>query len=162
MTITMVDPAQRPSTRAPLVWALIGAVPWLLLALLQLGWAIADPRLPWLHTAALALTVVGLLVAVLVAPIWRYRVHRWDVSEQAVYTRTGWLVQERRIAPISRVQTVDTFRGPVDRLLGLANVRVTTASSAGAVHIVALDLPVAEHVVAALTDAAALGSGDAT
>ena len=162
MTITMVDPEQRPSTRAPLVWALIGAVPWLLLALLQLGWAIVDPRLPWLHVLALALTAIGLLVAVVVAPIWRYRVHRWDVSDQAVYTRTGWLVQERRIAPISRVQTVDTSRGPLDRLLGLANVRVTTASSAGAVHIVALDLPVAEHVAAALTDAAALGSGDAT
>lgn len=162
MTLTMVDPAQRPSTRAPLVWALIGAVPWLLLAVLQLGWAVADERLPWLHVLALALTVLGLLVAVVVAPIWRYRVHRWDISDQAVYTRTGWLVQERRIAPISRVQTVDTYRGPLDRMLGLANVRVTTASSAGAVHIVALDAPVADRVVAQLTDIAALGTGDAT
>ena len=61
-------------------------------------------------------------------------------SRQAVYTRSGWLVQERRIAPISRVQTVDTYRGPLDRLFGLANVTVTTASSAGAVRIVALDV----------------------
>jgi uncharacterized protein len=79
-----------------------------------------------------------------------------------VYTRTGWLVQERRIAPISRVQTVDTYRGPLDRLFGLANVTVTTASSAGAVHIVALDVPVADHIVAQLTDIAAIGAEDAT
>ncbi|MEB3069730.1 PH domain-containing protein [[Mycobacterium] vasticus] len=160
--ITLVDPTNPPSSRAPLVWALVGAVPWLVLAVVQLGWAMTDQRLAWLHVAALAFTGAGLLVSTVVAPLWRYRVHRWDVSDQAVYTRTGWLVQERRIAPISRVQTVDTYRGPLDRLLGLANVRVTTASSAGAVHIVALDAPVADRVVAHLTDIAALGSEDAT
>lgn len=160
--ITMVDPTNPPSSRAPLVWALVGAVPWLILAVLQLGWAVADPRPAWLHTSALVVTALGLLVSTVVAPLWRYRVHRWDISDQAVYTRTGWLVQERRIAPISRVQTVDTYRGPLDRLLGLANVRVTTASSAGAVHIVALDAPVADRVVAQLTDIAALGAEDAT
>lgn len=160
--ITMVEPANRPSSRAPLVWALIGAVPWLVLAVLQFGWAMFDNRWPWLHMVALGMTALGLVVSTVVAPLWRYRVHRWDVSDQAVYTRTGWLVQERRIAPISRVQTVDTYRGPLDRILGLSNVRVTTASSAGAVHIVALDAPVADRVVAQLTDVAALGAEDAT
>lgn len=160
--ISLVDPTNKPSSRAPLVWALVGAVPWLFLALLQVGWALADERLAWLHTAALAVTALGLLVSAVIAPLWRYRVHRWDVSDQAVFTRTGWMVQERRIAPISRVQTVDTYRGPLDRLLGLANVRVTTASSAGAVHIVALDAPVADRIVAQLTDIAALGPEDAT
>jgi membrane protein YdbS with pleckstrin-like domain len=89
-------------------------------------------------------------------------VHRWDIDAKAVYTRTGWLVQERRIAPISRVQTVDTERGPLDQLFGLANVTVTTASSAGAVRIVALDSDVADRVVAQLTDIAAIGAEDAT
>ena len=79
-----------------------------------------------------------------------------------MFTRSGWLVQERRIAPISRVQTVDTYRGPLDRLFGLANVTVTTASSAGAVHIVALDSAVADDIVARLTDIAAIGADDAT
>ena len=103
--------------------------------------------------------MLGAAVFVIVVPLWRYRVHRWDISPQAVYTRSGWLVQERRIAPISRVQTVDTYRGPLDRLFGLANVTVTTASSAGAVRIVALDSDVADRVVAQLTDIAAIGDG---
>jgi membrane protein YdbS with pleckstrin-like domain len=89
-------------------------------------------------------------------------VHRWEISPQAVFTRTGWLVQERRIAPISRVQTVDTYRGPLDRLFGLANVTVTTASSAGAVHIVGLNRDDADRVVEQLTDIVALGAEDAT
>ena len=107
--------------------------------------------MPWLHILIGVVTVLGAIIAMAVVPVWRYRVHRWELGPQAVYTRTGWLVQERRIAPISRVQTVDTYRGPVDRLFGLANVTVTTASSAGAVHIVALDVDVADQLVAALT-----------
>ncbi|HKO34798.1 PH domain-containing protein [Mycobacterium sp. AMU20-3851] len=160
--VQMAEPAYPPSRSAPLVWALGAAIPWLGVVFAQLIWFVVDPRMPWLHAAAGALTAAGALVSVVVAPIWRYRVHRWQIGPQAVYTRTGWLVQERRIAPISRVQTVDTYRGPLDRLFGLANVTVTTASSAGAVRIVALDAPVADQVVAQLTDIAALGGHDAT
>lgn len=162
----LVDPAQRPSRKAPLVWALSAAIPWAVLAFAQVVWLAIDSRLPWLHVAAAAATVLGAVLFIVVVPMWRYRVHRWDINigsgTPAVYTRTGWLVQERRIAPISRVQTVDTYRGPLDRLFGLANVTVTTASSAGAVRIVALDDDVAERVVAQLTDIAAIGEQDAT
>ena len=158
----LVDPANPPSSKAPLVWAIGAAIPWLMLAVAQLVWFVVDSRLAWLHIAAAVLTALGTVVFVVVGPLWRYRVHRWDISPQAVYTRSGWLVQERRIAPISRVQTVDTYRGPLDRLFGLANVTVTTASSAGAVRIVALDSDVADRIVAQLTDIAAIGAEDAT
>jgi len=160
--VGMADPANPPSRRAPLMWAVGGAIPWLMLAAGQLLWIALDRRVLWLHALLAAVTVVGAAISVVVVPLWRYRVHRWEISPQAVYTRTGWLVQERRIAPISRVQTVDTYRGPLDRLFGLANVTVTTASSAGAVHIAALDVHVADHVVGQLTDIAAIGAEDAT
>jgi membrane protein YdbS with pleckstrin-like domain len=160
--MNLVDPANPPSRKAPLVWAIGAAIPWLILAAGQVVWFLVDSRLGKLHLLAAALTIVGFAVYVAVVPLWRYRVHRWDIGPQAVYTRTGWLVQERRIAPISRVQTVDTYRGPLDRLFGLANVTVTTASSAGAVRIVALDADVADRVVAQLTDIAAIGAEDAT
>jgi uncharacterized protein len=160
--VNLVDPANPPSRKAPLVWALAAAIPWVVLALAQVVWFAVDHRMWWLNAAAAALTVFCVVVFVGVVPLWRFRVHRWDVSPDAVYTRTGWLVQERRIAPISRVQTVDTERGPLDRLFGLANVTVTTASSAGAVRIVALDSDVADRVVAQLTDIAAIGGEDAT
>jgi uncharacterized protein len=158
----LVDPVNPPSRRAPLVWALGAAIPWLVLVVAQMVWFVLDGTGVWVHGLAGAVTVVGVVLFVVVVPLWRYRVHRWDISPQAVYTRSGWLVQERRIAPVSRVQTVDTYRGPLDRLFGLANVTVTTASSAGAVRIVALDAPVADRVVAQLTDIAAIGAEDAT
>ena len=160
--MNLVDPAHPPSRKAPLVWAIGAAIPWMALALGQLVWFAVDHSMWWLNAVAAAATAVGFAVFVVVGPIWRYRVHRWDISPDAVYTRSGWLVQERRIAPISRVQTVDTYRGPLDRLFGLANVTVTTASSAGAVRIVALDSDVADRIVAQLTDIAAIGGEDAT
>ena len=160
--MNLIEPANPPSRKAPLVWAIGAAIPWLLLAAGQLVWFALDQRLLWVHMLAAAATALGIVLFVVVVPLWRYRVHRWDIGPNAVYTRTGWLVQERRIAPISRVQTVDTERGPLDQLFGLANVTVTTASSAGAVRIVALDAHVADRVVAQLTDIAALGGEDAT
>jgi uncharacterized protein len=160
--MNLVDPAHPPSRKAPLVWAIGAAIPWLLLVVAQVVWFVLDGRLGWAHALAAVVTVLGVTVFVIVVPLWRYRVHRWDIDAKAVYTRSGWLVQERRIAPISRVQTVDTERGPLDRLFGLANVTVTTASSAGAVRIAALDSDVADRVVAQLTDIAAIGAEDAT
>lgn len=160
--IAFAEPANPPSRRAPLMWALSASVGWIVLAVAQVAWFVVQPSPGWLHVLVAAVTAVLAGLHVGVVPLWRYRVHRWEISSQAVYTRTGWLVQQRRIAPISRVQTVDTYRGPLDRLFGLANVTVTTASSAGAVHIVALDAAVADRVVEQLTDIAALGAEDAT
>src|SRR5207248_2112499 len=67
----------------------------------------------------------------IVMPQWRYRVHRWEVTGEAVYTQSGWLKQEWRIAPVSRIQTVDIERDPFEQLFGLAKITVTTASAAG-------------------------------
>ncbi|MBV8967116.1 MAG: PH domain-containing protein [Mycobacteriaceae bacterium] len=145
-----------------MMWALSALLAWILPVAAQLWWFIVQPRPGWLHLAVAVLTAMLMVWYVGVVPLWRYRVHRWEISSQAAFTRTGWLVQQRRIAPISRVQTVDSYRGPLDRLFKLANVTVTTASSAGAVRIVALDNDVADRVVEQLTDIAALGAEDAT
>src|SRR4051794_6032374 len=63
---------------------------------------------PWW---AWPLWVLVLLAYVAVVPSWRYLVHRWEVTDTAVYTQTGWWTRERRIAPMSRIQTVDHVEG---------------------------------------------------
>ena len=99
---------------------------------------------------------------VAVVPQWRYRVHRWEVTETAVYTQTGWWARERRIAPMSRIQTVDYAEGAIARLFGLATVTVTTASAAGALEIAGLDRARARQLVDELTLKADTVEGDAT
>ncbi|MEV0059423.1 PH domain-containing protein [Nocardia sp. NPDC050718] len=158
----LAEPAWRPSSKATLLWALENAIAVAVLCVVLVGWALLDDdHRGWQLVAALAVGALAVL-GVVVVPLWRYAVHRWEVTDEAVYTRVGWLDQESRVAPISRVQTVDTERGPLERMLGLATVTVTTASSAGAVKISALDLPVAEQTVARLAAIAAQHRGDAT
>ena len=101
------------------------------------------------------------VAAALAIPQWRYLVHRWEVTDTAVYTQTGWWRRERRIAPMSRIQTVDYVEGAIARLFGLASVTVTTASAAGALEIAGLDRDRARAVVDELTVKADSIPGDA-
>ena len=125
-------------------------------------WVVDDDPDRTTHWVVAAIWLGFAAAYVVVMPRWRYRVHRWEATEHAIYTQTGWINQERRIAPLSRVQTVDLERGPVAQLFGLASVTVTTASAAGPVKIHGLDLPVAQQLVDSLTTAAVLEKGDAT
>ncbi|WP_019929313.1 PH domain-containing protein [Nocardia sp. BMG111209] len=158
----MGAPARRPSPRAKLLWALAPAFGWAVVLIAESVWLVLDDGRRAVALIVLLLSALAAAFSVVVVPLWRYAVHRWEITDTAVYVRTGWFTQESRVAPLTRVQTVDTHRGPLERLLGLATVTVTTASSAGAVRITALALPVAEQTVALLTASAAADRGDAT
>ena len=154
-------PLNRVSPRARLMWVctdLLRFVP--VTAVLVLG---AGPW-NWFSIPVWLWVVYVVLAAVYVlgVPLWRYAVHRWEVTETAVYTQTGWWARERRIAPMSRVQTVDHREGAISRLFGLATVRVTTAPSAGALTIEGLDKHRASEIVDDLTRMADSVPGDAT
>lgn len=119
--------------------------------------------LAWSPALAVAavLAVAG-AVAVVALPAWWFRVHRWEVTDTAVYTRSGYVWQEWRIAPMSRIQTVDTVRGPLQQLFGLSTVTVTTASAKGAVEIKGLGAELAANLAEDLTRTAQAAPGDAT
>jgi len=145
------------------MWTVEALVVVLVLLGGQVLWWVVDERLS--RTAHWVVGAVWLVLAiayVIGMPRWRYRVHRWEATEHASYTQSGWLRQERRIAPLSRVQTIDLERGPVAQLFTLASVTVTTASAAGPLTIHGLDLPVARELVEALTTSAVRERGDAT
>jgi uncharacterized protein len=163
-----VPPRMRPprhlvSPRARGYWAVRALVGWVVLAALQVLFLVAlpDSQLGG-HLVVLAATVVAAAAHLIVMPQWRYRVHRWEATPQALYTQAGWFSQHRRIAPISRIQTVDTERGPFEQLFGLTNVTVTTASAAGPLRIHGLERDQAQVLVDDLTRAAEATRGDAT
>jgi membrane protein YdbS with pleckstrin-like domain len=157
------EPTGRPSVRAVKFWRWNAIVGWSIFSILQLVWMlIANAWTNPLHLAGLALTIVVAIAYAIIMPPWRYRVHRWQITDDAIFVRSGWLTQETRVAPIARLQTVDSKRGFLHRLMGLTTVTITTASSAGALSIHALDDAVAREVVAQLTEIAQHGEGDAT
>jgi len=138
--------------------ALLFGVPFAALAALGL---LIPPARAWFLLPAALVAVVGAPL-VLALPRWWYRVHRWEVTDAAVYTRSGYFWQEWRVAPMSRIQTVDTQRGPLEQRFGLATVTVTTASAKGAVKIEGLDHRVATELAERLTATTRATPGDAT
>jgi membrane protein YdbS with pleckstrin-like domain len=101
------------------------------------------PALRWVvPLAALAYAVV----AIGIRPWVRFRVHHWEVTEDAVYTLTGWLTRTWTLVPISRIQTVDVTRGVLQQLFGLSTVVVLTASAQGTVRVWHLETDVARRV----------------
>ncbi|WP_232679551.1 PH domain-containing protein [Nocardioides sp. R-C-SC26] len=153
------EPAHRVSPRARWMWRAEAGIE----AAIVIGAAVLAPWLwddvpSWSPALAIPLGVawaIGL-------PEWRYRVHRWETTDTAVYTQSGWWAIEQRIAPMSRVQTVDLTEGLLARLFGLATVTVTTASAAGALTIAGLDRRLARELVERLTRRAEAEGGDAT
>lgn len=154
------EPAHQVSAKAPVLWTVGAAIRSLLLLGVLVAAAVFDwfPVPVWVWPVYAAVSVAY----VVAMPRVRYWIHRWESTDTAVYTQTGWLSRERRIAPMSRVQTVDFEQGPVDRLLGLASVTVTTASAAGPLRISAIDKPVADRLVDDLTRRTEVEAGDAT
>ncbi|SDI87097.1 hypothetical protein SAMN05444157_0567 [Frankineae bacterium MT45] len=170
------DPAHRVSPRAKRFWTLRALIPWLVILAVEVAITVAikvahhgspsgqqsAQRGFHVMLTILAITLLVAAAHLIVMPRWRYRVHLWEVSDSAVYAQSGWITQERRIAPLSRVQTVDIQRGPLEQLFKLANVTVTTASAAGPIKIHGLDKQTADDLVARLTIATEASVGDAT
>jgi len=156
------DPAHLVSHRAVTYWTVQEVPLWTLVLIGEVAWWWRAGDHVGLRATALVVSVLLAALNIVVMPRWRYRVHRWEVTDIAVYTQSGWFNQERRVAPISRVQTVDSASGPLERRFGLANVTVTTASAAGPLHIRGLDRATADVLVAELTEVTSHSQGDAT
>ncbi len=84
----LVEPAHRPSRRAPLVWAIGAAIPWLFLMVAQTVWFVIDGmdgRYGWAHLLLAACTVVGLVVFVFVVPVPRAKIGDFDTELAEVF-----------------------------------------------------------------------------
>jgi len=159
------EPAHRVAPAAIAWWtarSAIGGVVALVPQLVVLGVLAVIGLDPTVLVVTSAVTVVVGLAHLLVVPRWRFRVHRWEATPDAVHTLAGWVGREWRSAPVARIQTVDTDQGPLQRLFGLSTVTVTTASSSGALRIEGLDAEVAHRLAHDLTAAAQAAGGDAT
>lgn len=80
-----------------------------------------------------ALSIAVGLALFRISMAWlRYSVWRFEVREDALYIERGVLTRVKTVVPFVRVQHVDSQRGPVERVVGLATVVVYTAGSRSA------------------------------
>jgi uncharacterized protein len=127
------EPARRLSPTARWLWRAQGLIATVV-ALVLTGVLRSDAPggAVWLllPVAAFALGVVAI-------PELRWSRWRYEIRDEEIDLRHGTVTVTRTLIPMLRVQHVDTTRGPLDQLLGLATVVIHTA--AGETTIPALD-----------------------
>ncbi len=160
--LVLRPPRHRVERRVILLWTLHALIETaLIVGGLSLAYAFAPSTRAWVGPL---LTITAVLAAVNVSlmPTWRYLVHRWEYTDQAVYYLKGWVDRELRMTPVSRIQSIDAVTGPLQRMLKLSTLRVTTASREGGISINGLDSEVAAQAARRLTEITQETPGDAT
>ncbi len=105
--------------------------------------------------AAMVVPLAGLAVLLVPIPVilalMARRRHRYAIVGDTVQVMRGVLAKEAWIVPLSRIQAVSVTRTPLQRLLGIATVRIGTAGARGMARPNVVDL--------AVEDARALAAG---
>ena len=143
--------------RIVLVWRLalipafvppIIALGLLLRVLPVAGWTVAFPM------AIVAGLVVGPLQTL------RWRRWSWRLTDTTIELRSGVLARRHVTVPHFRVQQIDVLEGPLERLLGLATLTVTTASAAGSISLPGLPAAAAPEVRREMLERAARANAE--
>ncbi len=144
----MNEPRETLDPRARRVWTLGDLL--MAVILTTMAWGVTYTLWRLLEFDRLATFVVpGAFAVALVAwafirPEIEFRQWRFEIRDDEVDLLHGVITRTRQVVPMSRIQHVDTSRGPLQRRYGLATVQFFTA--AGAMEIPQLSVERAEQV----------------
>ncbi|HQD26162.1 MULTISPECIES: PH domain-containing protein [Methanoculleus] len=97
---------------------------------------------PVMYAFTVLLAIV--LVYTMAAPPVFYVRYRYRITDDRIDVRSGVLVLRHILVPIERVHQVEISRGPINSILGLAEVTITTAG--GVATLSYLEVEEAERV----------------
>ena len=139
------EPTQRIASAALAAWLIGGGASAVGLALAA---TVAVPVLRkvdglpgWVPGVVIAAVAVTCVLLAAVIPVVRFRTWRYAVRPEEIDIVHGTFVRTRTVVPMARVQHVETERGPVERALEIATLKIHTAAG--------------EHKIPGLRDAAA-------
>ncbi|MFB6199545.1 MAG: PH domain-containing protein [Candidatus Nanohaloarchaea archaeon] len=96
------------------------------------GFLLTIPVYSFFKTSASLILPLIFTVLGIVYGFKRFKNWRFQQRDQYLYIEHGVLKKTYTMVPYVRIQHIDTDRGPIDRMLGLSNLRVYTAGSRGA------------------------------
>jgi len=99
---------------------------------------------PWLIVIPIVVAIVWLIVLVLTPR--RVRSIGYLLRDDDLVVRRGILFQRFVAVPFGRMQLVDVTRGPVERALGLSQLKLVTAAAASNVTIPGLSASAADEL----------------
>lgn len=136
--------AQRLPQQAITSWMITGSFYALTLctlpAMLLFIGAETGARVFWIGIGMAVLLAVFAIFVVMFIPRLRHRFTFFKVSEDDVMIQQGAIFVRRTVVPFARIQNIETIRGPLDRRLGLTNVKIFTAAQPISIECVGSDV----------------------
>lgn len=146
----MDDQPRQLAPAARVYWAIAGAIP----AFVILGSLAAA-----LSVLNYSLAALGLVIAFIVFCGWwwwvtgrRFKAWSYLESDRELIIRRGVWIRRTTVVPYGRMQFVDVFQGPVDRLLKVSTVKLHTAAAASDATIPFVDQVEADRLRERLTE----------
>ena len=118
----------------------------LILGLFCVGYFLKDPMGDYFDLYRLISVAASVIVLIylIVAPQIFFRHYKYVLTSDKIDVLRGILIIRRTVVPIERIHQVEVTRGPINNLLKLANVTVTTAG--GVAKIQFLDVHIADNI----------------
>ncbi|MCD1287112.1 MAG: PH domain-containing protein [Brevibacterium sp.] len=108
------------------IGSLIILVPMIIVALVFA--IIFTAEVPWLH--AIWAVLVAFTVFIVIITLRQARAIGYAEREDDLLIRRGIMFHRATVVPYGRLQFVDVDSGPIDRMFGMATVKLHTASAA--------------------------------
>lgn len=146
------SPKHHVSRAARGMWMLGALLLWLAPIIGVCVWMVLDADHRSIELAAFGLVVVLAAAHLVFMPLMRYRLHRWEITPDALYVQTGWLTRTRTLLGRDSISAVETGAGPLAQVFGLTTVTVRAdRGAARVVRIAGLGPSASAHVRDELT-----------
>lgn len=105
-----------------ILWTVIGLG---IIIFLNVVWFIPDDV--QVATIVSVILAIVLIANAAISPYFRYHRYSYEINDEFIDLREGYIFVERNIVPLERLHKMQTIRGPIDRMFKVAKVVVTTA-----------------------------------
>ncbi|SDL18276.1 PH domain-containing protein [Lacicoccus qingdaonensis] len=108
--------------------ALIDMIWWLVIASVVTGLALWFDWPGYIIWIAAGVFVLIFIINVIIRPQIFYRVTRYELADEQIIVKKGFILIRTTLIPIKRIQGVELVTGPVSRRYNLSILRAKTAS----------------------------------
>lgn len=108
--------------------ALIDMIWWLVIASVVTGLALWFDWPGYIIWIAAGVFVLIFIINVIIRPQIFYRVTRYELADEQIIVKKGFILIRTTLTPIKRIQGVELVTGPVSRRYNLSILRAKTAS----------------------------------
>lgn len=108
--------------------ALIDMIFWLIIASVVTGLTLWFEWPMYVIWIAAVIFIILFIVNIIIRPLIFYRVTRYELADEQIIVKKGFILIRTTLIPIKRIQGVELVTGPVSRRYNLSILRAKTAS----------------------------------